>query len=110
MTRSGPANERTANDERPGCASAHRVGTEGRDALRKAATDVAVDPRLVVGPKQPEQGMLPFTQRAPQPPRVAGPPAARLASPYLTPEQVLRIASDGARMGCHEALFTLGDN
>jgi FO synthase len=36
-------------------------------------------------------------------------PPARLGSPYLTPEQVLRIASDGARMGCHEALFTLGE-
>ena len=36
-------------------------------------------------------------------------PPARLAAPYLTPEQVLRIAKDGARMGCHEALFTLGE-
>ncbi|MFZ9629861.1 MAG: 5-amino-6-(D-ribitylamino)uracil--L-tyrosine 4-hydroxyphenyl transferase CofH, partial [Ilumatobacteraceae bacterium] len=36
-------------------------------------------------------------------------PPARLAAPYLTPEQVLRIASDGARLGCHEALFTLGE-
>ena len=36
-------------------------------------------------------------------------PPARLESPYLTAEQVLRIASDGARMGCHEALFTLGE-
>ena len=36
-------------------------------------------------------------------------PPARLESPYLTPEQVLRIAKDGARMGCHEALFTLGE-
>ncbi|MBI4934136.1 MAG: 5-amino-6-(D-ribitylamino)uracil--L-tyrosine 4-hydroxyphenyl transferase CofH [Actinobacteria bacterium] len=36
-------------------------------------------------------------------------PPARLESPYLTSEQVLRIAADGARMGCHEALFTLGE-
>ncbi len=36
-------------------------------------------------------------------------PPARLQAPYLTPEQVLRIAGDGARMGCHEALFTLGE-
>ncbi|CAM5319923.1 FO synthase [Afipia felis] len=28
---------------------------------------------------------------------------------YLTPEQVLDIARAGARAGCHEALFTLGD-
>jgi len=36
-------------------------------------------------------------------------PPARLQSPYLSPEQVLKIAKDGARMGCHEALFTLGE-
>jgi FO synthase len=33
----------------------------------------------------------------------------RLAQPYLTPEQVLGIAREGARLGCKEALFTLGD-
>ncbi len=36
-------------------------------------------------------------------------PPARLASPFMTPEQVLRIARQGARQGCHEALFTLGE-
>jgi len=36
-------------------------------------------------------------------------PPARLESPYLTPEQVLAIARHGARRGCHEALFTLGE-
>ncbi|MFZ6002523.1 MAG: 5-amino-6-(D-ribitylamino)uracil--L-tyrosine 4-hydroxyphenyl transferase CofH [Actinomycetota bacterium] len=36
-------------------------------------------------------------------------PPARLAAPYLTPEQVLAIASAGAMAGCHEALFTLGE-
>ncbi len=36
-------------------------------------------------------------------------PPARLDSPYLTPEQVLGIARAGARQGCHEALFTLGE-
>ncbi|MBN2622222.1 MAG: 7,8-didemethyl-8-hydroxy-5-deazariboflavin synthase, partial [Acidimicrobiales bacterium] len=36
-------------------------------------------------------------------------PPARLNSPYLTPEQVLAIARAGARAGCHEALFTLGE-
>ena len=36
-------------------------------------------------------------------------PPARLQSPYLSPADVLRIAQDGARMGCHEALFTLGE-
>ena len=36
-------------------------------------------------------------------------PPARLESPYLTPDQVLDIARRGARAGCHEALFTLGE-
>ena len=34
---------------------------------------------------------------------------ARLASPYLSPDEVLGIASAGAAAGCHEALFTLGE-
>jgi FO synthase len=29
--------------------------------------------------------------------------------PYLPPDEVLRIASEGAALGCAEALFTLGD-
>ncbi|HRE03346.1 MAG TPA: 7,8-didemethyl-8-hydroxy-5-deazariboflavin synthase CofG [Ilumatobacteraceae bacterium] len=36
-------------------------------------------------------------------------PPARLAAPYLTPDEVRRIARSGARAGCHEALFTLGE-
>ena len=36
-------------------------------------------------------------------------PPARLENPYLTPDQVLAIAKQGARRGCHEALFTLGE-
>jgi FO synthase len=36
-------------------------------------------------------------------------PPARLDAPYLTPEQVLSIASRGAAVGCKEALFTLGE-
>src|SRR3954467_1766095 len=36
-------------------------------------------------------------------------PPARLDAPYLTPDEVLRIARAGARQGCHEALFTLGE-
>jgi len=34
---------------------------------------------------------------------------ARLPSPYLSPEEVLAIATAGAGAGCHEALFTLGE-
>jgi FO synthase len=33
----------------------------------------------------------------------------RLDSPYLSPDEVLKIAADGAAAGCKEALFTLGD-
>jgi FO synthase len=36
-------------------------------------------------------------------------PPARVAAPYLSPSEVLRIAKAGARAGCHEALFTLGE-
>src|SRR5688572_29957562 len=36
-------------------------------------------------------------------------PPARLASPYLTPDEVLAIAQRGAQLGCHEVLFTLGE-
>ena len=34
---------------------------------------------------------------------------ARVEAPYLTPDQVLAIAIQGAQAGCHEALFTLGE-
>ncbi len=34
---------------------------------------------------------------------------ARLAAPYLDEDEVLAIAREGARAGCHEALFTLGE-
>lgn len=33
----------------------------------------------------------------------------KLKAPYLTPEEVLKIAADGSKAGCKEALFTLGD-
>ncbi|MFC9362123.1 bifunctional FO biosynthesis protein CofGH [Rhodococcus sp. NPDC057014] len=33
----------------------------------------------------------------------------RVDDPFLSPDQVLEIARSGARMGCKEALFTLGD-
>ncbi|MBD3648102.1 MAG: 5-amino-6-(D-ribitylamino)uracil--L-tyrosine 4-hydroxyphenyl transferase CofH [Pseudomonadales bacterium] len=33
----------------------------------------------------------------------------KLKAPYLSPEEVLKIAQDGAKAGCKEALFTLGD-
>jgi FO synthase len=36
-------------------------------------------------------------------------PPARLDAPYLTPAEVLTTAQAGAAVGCHEALFTLGE-
>lgn len=36
-------------------------------------------------------------------------PPARLESPFLSPAEVRSIAAQGARNGCHEALFTLGE-
>ena len=36
-------------------------------------------------------------------------PPARLEHPYLSPDQVLAIAKQGTKVGCHEALFTLGE-
>ncbi|HEV7962439.1 MAG TPA: radical SAM protein, partial [Actinoplanes sp.] len=33
----------------------------------------------------------------------------RLDTPYLSPDEVLEIARQGAALGCKEALFTLGD-
>jgi FO synthase len=36
-------------------------------------------------------------------------PPAKLDTPFLTPEEAVAIADAGRRMGCKEALFTLGD-
>lgn len=36
-------------------------------------------------------------------------PPARLASPFLSLDEVIAIAARGAEAGCHEALFTLGE-
>ncbi len=36
-------------------------------------------------------------------------PPSRGEAAFLTPDQILEIARAGARAGCHEALFTLGD-
>lgn len=36
-------------------------------------------------------------------------PPARMESPYLSIEEVVALARAGARAGCHEALFTLGE-
>ncbi len=36
-------------------------------------------------------------------------PPARLDAPYLTPDEVVELATRGAALGCFEALFTLGE-
>src|SRR3954451_3603344 len=36
-------------------------------------------------------------------------PPAHLVSPFLEPDEVVAIARRGAELGCHEALFTLGE-
>ncbi|MEW6060051.1 MAG: bifunctional FO biosynthesis protein CofGH [Actinomycetota bacterium] len=36
-------------------------------------------------------------------------PPARLEQPFLTAEEIVAIAADGRKLGCKEALFTLGD-
>ena len=36
-------------------------------------------------------------------------PPARVESPFLSPDEVLAVARAGAEVGCHEALFTLGE-
>jgi FO synthase len=84
--------------------------TEGReDLLRRAGAvrDRAFGTRVTFSPKV----FIPLTMlcrdrcgyctfaKAP----------ARIESPYMTPEQVLDVARRGAEMGCHEALFTLGE-
>src|SRR4051795_8488501 len=40
---------------------------------------------------------------------VPGKLAAQGRSAYLSPDEVLDLAREGARLGCTEALFTLGD-
>lgn len=36
-------------------------------------------------------------------------PPARVTSPYLSLDEIVAIAEQGAHVGCHEALFTLGE-
>jgi len=83
------------------------AGLDDLMARARAVRDAAHSTRITYSPKvfipltmlcRDKCGYCTFAQ-----------PPARLQAPYLTPEQVLRIARDGARMGCHEALFTLGE-
>src|SRR5437762_14364080 len=75
--------------------------------LLAAATTLRPGPRITYSPKvfipltmlcRDSCGYCTFAQ-----------PPARVTTPYLEPAEVLRRAKAGARAGCHEALFTLGE-
>jgi FO synthase len=79
------------------------------ELMRRGAAkrDAATGTRVTYSPKV----FIPLTQLCrdgcwyctfAQPPR-------RLETPFLEPDQVLEIALRGAEAGCHEALFTLGE-
>ncbi len=89
--------------------SARLSDTSTADLLAEAAhiRDVAHGTRITFSPKvfipltklcRDQCGYCTFAQ-----------PPARLEHPYLSPAEVLAIARQGARAGCHEALFTLGE-
>jgi FO synthase len=76
-------------------------------AQARSLRDAATGTRITYSPKvfipltklcQDKCGYCTFAQ-----------PPARLDAPFLTPEEVLAIARQGAEAGCHEALFTLGE-
>ncbi len=85
------------------------MGLETAELMRRASAirSASTGTRITYSPKvfipltmlcQDKCGYCTFAQ-----------PPARLESPYLSPEEVLKIARRGARAGCHEALFTLGE-
>jgi FO synthase len=83
------------------------LSTEGLMKRAASIRDAAFGTRVTYSPKvfipltmlcQDQCGYCTFAQ-----------PPARLESPFLEPNEVLRIAKRGARAGCHEALFTLGE-
>ena len=85
------------------------VGLPAEDLIREAgrARDLAHGDRITFSPKvfipltmlcRDRCGYCTFAK-----------PPARLDAPYLDLEAVLAIARHGAAMGCHEALFTLGE-
>lgn len=83
------------------------TATEDLKAQARAVRDMAFGTRITYSPKvfipltmlcRDKCGYCTFAQ-----------PPARLDTPFLEPNEVLRIAKQGARAGCHEALFTLGE-
>ena len=83
------------------------IGTSELMSLARQIRDKAFGSRVTYSPKvfipltmlcRDKCGYCTFAQ-----------PPARLENPYLSGEQVLAIAKQGAKAGCHEALFTLGE-
>jgi len=81
--------------------------TDELTAQARAARDGAFGTRITFSPKvfiplthlcRDQCGYCTFAQ-----------PPARAEVPYLSPDDVLAIARQGADHGCHEALFTLGE-
>ncbi len=83
------------------------LDTEQLEALARGIRDHSFGRRVTFSPKvfipltmlcRDQCGYCTFAQ-----------PPARLDAAFLTPDEVLQLARRGARMGCHEALFTLGE-
>ncbi len=98
-----------ADRPKPSAESAHLVHTplDEITAAARAVRDAVWGTRLTFSPKvfipltmlcRDRCGYCTFAQ-----------PPARLAAAFLEPDEVLAIARAGARHGCHEALFTLGE-
>ena len=83
----------TAPDELAAAGGARRLGCFGRR--------VTYSPKVFIALTRLCRDRCGYCTFASQP--------ARLASPYLTADEVVRIARAGRDAGCHEALFTLGE-
>ena len=79
----------------------------GLEARARAIRDAQTGSRITYSPKvfipltklcQDRCGYCTFAE-----------PPARVEAPYLSLAEVLKVARQGARAGCHEALFTLGE-
>jgi len=106
---SGPHVSAGSADKVPAMEHAHLLDLPPGELLSRArrVRDAATGSRVTYSPKvfipltmlcRDRCGYCTFAQ-----------PPARLDKAYLSPDDVLAIASAGARAGCHEALFTLGE-
>ncbi|MBV9914286.1 MAG: 7,8-didemethyl-8-hydroxy-5-deazariboflavin synthase CofG, partial [Sinobacteraceae bacterium] len=98
---SGPLDARTALAELPGMAAAELMPLAATLTVQGFGPLVSYSRKVFIPLTQLCRDVCHYCTFA-QAPR-------KLTAPYLTPEQVLRIARDGVAAGCKEALFTLGD-